>query len=116
MVRRPPRSTRTDTLFPDTTLFRSLALAGHLEDEVVMAGVDHAGAEDVGDAQGLHALLAGAGDLHERQLALHGGALHREVAHPVHRHQAIELRLDLLADLRRAGGHDGDARDRTSGV
>src|SRR3546814_21087663 len=26
MVRRPPRSTRTDTLFPYTTLFRSLAL------------------------------------------------------------------------------------------
>src|SRR3546814_13125055 len=24
MLRRPPRSTRTDTLFPDTTLFRSL--------------------------------------------------------------------------------------------
>src|SRR3546814_3758629 len=24
MIRRPPRSTRTDTLFPDTTLFRSL--------------------------------------------------------------------------------------------
>src|SRR3546814_4548409 len=28
MIRRPPRSTRTDTLFPYTTLFRSLAL-GH---------------------------------------------------------------------------------------
>src|SRR3546814_20356736 len=28
MIRRPPRSTRTDTLFPDTTLFRSGALAG----------------------------------------------------------------------------------------
>src|SRR3546814_18326870 len=27
MVRRPPRSTRTDTLFPYTTLFRSLARA-----------------------------------------------------------------------------------------
>src|SRR3546814_14374503 len=26
MIRRPPRSTRTDTLFPDTTLFRSLRL------------------------------------------------------------------------------------------
>src|SRR3546814_17043767 len=26
MIRRPPRSTRTDTLFPYTTLFRSLAL------------------------------------------------------------------------------------------
>src|SRR3546814_18246065 len=25
MIRRPPRSTRTDTLFPDTTLFRSVA-------------------------------------------------------------------------------------------
>src|SRR3546814_5447126 len=32
MVRRPPRSTRTDTLFPYTTLFRSVmvgALAGY---------------------------------------------------------------------------------------
>src|SRR3546814_17647495 len=26
MIRRPPRSTRTDTLFPYTTLFRSLEL------------------------------------------------------------------------------------------
>src|SRR3546814_14342466 len=28
MIRRPPRSTRTDTLFPYTTLFRSLFLRG----------------------------------------------------------------------------------------
>src|SRR3546814_6014766 len=28
MIRRPPRSTRTDTLFPYTTLFRSATLAG----------------------------------------------------------------------------------------
>src|SRR3546814_16834259 len=27
MIRRPPRSTRTDTLFPDTTLFRSISPA-----------------------------------------------------------------------------------------
>src|SRR3546814_10039977 len=27
MIRRPPRSTRTDTLFPYTTLFRSFAMA-----------------------------------------------------------------------------------------
>src|SRR3546814_2872563 len=34
MIRRPPRSTRTDTLFPYTTLFRSAghALAGRLGD------------------------------------------------------------------------------------
>src|SRR3546814_4110750 len=29
MIRRPPRSTRTDTLFPYTTLFRSLRCAGN---------------------------------------------------------------------------------------
>src|SRR3546814_16265315 len=28
MIRRPPRSTRTDTLFPYTTLFRSLDMLG----------------------------------------------------------------------------------------
>src|SRR3546814_19775265 len=28
MIRRPPRSTRTDTLFPSTTLFRSLSGPG----------------------------------------------------------------------------------------
>src|SRR3546814_5313481 len=31
MIRRPPRSTRTDTLFPYTTLFRSTARHRHLE-------------------------------------------------------------------------------------
>src|SRR3546814_1525682 len=30
MIRRPPRSTRTDTLFPYTTLFRSICAAGQL--------------------------------------------------------------------------------------
>src|SRR3546814_6489840 len=29
MIRRPPRSTRTDTLFPYTTLFRSLPIFPH---------------------------------------------------------------------------------------
>src|SRR3546814_16017924 len=32
MIRRPPRSTRTDTLFPDTTLFRSALPARLLGD------------------------------------------------------------------------------------
>src|SRR3546814_12599438 len=31
MIRRPPRSTRTDTLFPYTTLFRSAARDGDRE-------------------------------------------------------------------------------------
>src|SRR3546814_4157627 len=33
MIRRPPRSTRTDTLFPYTTLFRSHALDRRLADD-----------------------------------------------------------------------------------
>src|SRR3546814_10922957 len=31
MIRRPPRSTRTDTLFPYTTLFRSPKITGRSE-------------------------------------------------------------------------------------
>src|SRR3546814_13237289 len=39
MIRRPPRSTRTDTLFPYTTLFRS---SGHQFDHGREAAVDQA--------------------------------------------------------------------------
>src|SRR3546814_7131331 len=35
MNRRPPRSTRTDTLFPYTTLFRSQVVAAHADDLLV---------------------------------------------------------------------------------
>src|SRR3546814_1110588 len=48
MIRRPPRSTRTDTLFPYTTLFRSrIAQAAHAQRHVdaladqVAAGIVH---------------------------------------------------------------------------
>src|SRR3546814_20891286 len=40
MIRRPPRSTRTDTLFPYTTLFRSArAVTGGLPSEALVAHV-----------------------------------------------------------------------------
>src|SRR3546814_12980619 len=38
MIRRPPRSTRTDTLFPATTLFRSAALAASARSGVLIKG------------------------------------------------------------------------------
>src|SRR3546814_12773687 len=50
MIRRPPRSTRTDTLFPYTTLFRSVltdallekAQAGRLDsDETIISNIRH---------------------------------------------------------------------------
>src|SRR3546814_9443343 len=39
MIRRPPRSTRTDTLFPYTTLFRSRQLHAHWRQRAVY--LDH---------------------------------------------------------------------------
>src|SRR3546814_18059655 len=40
MIRRPPRSTRTDTLFPDTTLFRSAGLDLQTRGTIEQAGRD----------------------------------------------------------------------------
>src|SRR3546814_1568891 len=37
MIRRPPRSTRTDTLFPYTTLFRSRPLRPDASESIVAA-------------------------------------------------------------------------------
>src|SRR3546814_6790403 len=62
MIRRPPRSTRTDTLFPYTTLFRSVGGGGDLvEVRVVVAGLGVQGHEQ-GDGEG--ALVVGQGDAH----------------------------------------------------
>src|SRR3546814_12686832 len=52
MIRRPPRSTRTDTLFPYTTLFRSLQAHHAWRRQahcLVLAGGAH-----VGELLGLH--------------------------------------------------------------
>src|SRR3546814_5719778 len=68
MIRRPPRSTRTDTLFPYTTLFRSpdfrlvaaraheagQRLPGVGEQHVLDEGDAAGGAFDVGEDDGVH--------------------------------------------------------------
>src|SRR3546814_1818298 len=38
MIRRPPRSTRTDTLFPYTTLFRSLGIQNRITIRLIVEG------------------------------------------------------------------------------
>src|SRR3546814_5418097 len=71
MIRRPPRSTRTDTLFPYTTLFRSIAGAARAAARLVVGQV-RARARIVrllgfpGDEAALHVDLpaAGAGAVH----------------------------------------------------
>src|SRR3546814_10584846 len=64
MIRRPPRSTRTDTLFPYTTLFRSEGVLPQREDQGHPSGARAKGRpdrrcrrpeeedRDVGDAEG----------------------------------------------------------------
>src|SRR3546814_14454109 len=42
-LRRPPRSTRTDTLFPYTTLFRSLLIGALLRLFTIQQGIARAG-------------------------------------------------------------------------
>src|SRR3546814_4087980 len=46
MIRRPPRSTRTDTLFPYTTLFRSPSMAGDPLSGINPQNLDPAAAAD----------------------------------------------------------------------
>ena len=68
---------------------------GHLEDEMIGRRVDDLGAEGVGEPQRLDALLALPRHLDQRQLALDRPAGRREVGHRMHRHQPLELVLDL---------------------
>src|SRR3546814_4495641 len=54
MIRRPPRSTRTDTLFPYTTLFRSRG-GGHedLDLKIAVVGVEEGCVEPKPAAEGI---------------------------------------------------------------
>src|SRR3546814_18279994 len=48
MIRRPPRSTRTDTLFPYTTLFRSIRTRPLSEEDREQLALNH-GRADIGE-------------------------------------------------------------------
>src|SRR3546814_5144387 len=66
MIRLPPRSTRTDTLFPFTTLFRSerfLRRIPHAEVGVGIVALDAARAPVVRDVERDRSLLVNAGDI-----------------------------------------------------
>src|SRR3546814_13267427 len=85
MIRRPPRSTRTDTLFPYTTLFRSLAHACHRD-------------------RRLHARLDA--DLLERRL--HRERIHHRCEHP---HVIARRAVDSLRDPRQPAEDVAAAND-----
>src|SRR3546814_12047261 len=67
MIRRPPRSTRTDTLFPYTTLFRSIGIAA---DRCAPLGAE--GDRVFGAA--IHRPAWGVGKFVTRQVGLEAGA------------------------------------------
>src|SRR3546814_16686008 len=91
MIPRPPRSTRTDTLFPYTTLFRSVAS-------------QHAVAVDV--------------DAEIREQHLRGMLAHLLRRRLVDRHVdgIVAAGIDLAGEQQRplVGGLDGDELDRKS--
>src|SRR3546814_10474028 len=72
VIRRPPRSTPTETLFPYTTLFRSLPLLDFARSERRGEGFGHMFGGD--DALRL-VVVAGDGDLRDALRPDHGGAL-----------------------------------------
>src|SRR3546814_16344681 len=91
MIRRPPRSTRTDTLFPYTTLFRQRELPDSLADQYVIdhlvaLGVDHGDA--VGRAERDEGLAAVFQDTHADRLQ----RLRRQARH-----------LERISEERRVG-------------
>src|SRR3546814_987199 len=118
MIRRPPRSTRTDTLFPYTTLFRSRGrrslrqIVPHILDtpeEALARGTFFAG---LGFAELAEPFLLPRGELRRR--------LDVDLDHQVavaaaveHRHAGATL-AELLARLNARGNADVVLGDRTS--
>src|SRR3546814_20591327 len=74
MIRRPPRSTRTDTLFPYTTLFRSAAKPGTAPDMSAAARAESGLSARPAPAQKKGAASAKmAADGKDRIVAVHAG-------------------------------------------
>src|SRR5665213_1942433 len=86
-------------------------IAGNLENEALQRGIDHPGPESFREPQRLDPVVVAGGDLDHRQFALDRAAAQREIGDFADRDQTLQLVADLLDRLRRAGGHDGYARE-----
>src|SRR3546814_5798226 len=98
MIRRPPRSTRTDTLFPSTTLFRSMDCFD------ILADVQPGAAVFLGDRQPEQAHVANFGQYVSRDYVAFDDALFGR-KQPF-AHIAFELLDELVEDV---GVHAGVA-------
>src|SRR3546814_20787489 len=120
MIRRPPRATRTDTLFPYTTLFRSKLRRQPLRllQKILRAHVGRDGVEH--DADAFHELVQ------ERKMCLVEGIERSELEnrlylaleqhrqhHNVERRGLAETRADADVDGRHVGKADALSLERT---
>src|SRR3546814_13319106 len=112
MIRRPPRSTRTDTLFPYTTLFRAPPLADrlHVEHRARPAAIDIAEDHHLAEIRHVGRALRLRQRLQQRRPAvdridprLVDIALHRHVLRHrrCHRHRYLRVDQVLRSQLRR---------------
>src|SRR3546814_9921253 len=120
MIRRPPISTRTDTLFPYTTLFRSVDLGGAAEEIIALRREleRRAGPALVAAIERLHELCEpyGLGDITAAHLGELGELIARAIERGrvarVHlvlddaRAEAASAALELESTLERLGFHD----------
>src|SRR3546814_12862797 len=109
MIRRPPRSTRTDTLFPYTTLFRSLAILAAFS---ALVGV-HLDPVSIDDGR---ALLALADATAERKRLLEGQPMRGAIALRHGSHPQGEDVDAAIGNARRAKRDVGRGGDRQSVV
>src|SRR3546814_9075841 len=102
MIRRPPRSTRTDTLFPYATLFRSDRPAGVVEEHVDPLGAQLA-------EPGRHVVGAVVDGAVEAEVVYQPGALLVGAGDPDHpaAEDLGDLHGDRAGGARGGGDHDG---------
>src|SRR3546814_1339129 len=127
MIRRPPRSKRTDTLFPDTTLFRSVVIADAEDDDAAAHPVAREIDDGVGDrlAVGhMDMLVVERLELGEEEVEVGDLALQPvdldEIADAIGAHEGdddargdiAERALQREADRERAGAERGDEAGR----
>src|SRR3546814_4566372 len=116
MIRRPPGSTRTDTLFPYTTLVRSRGRPAAGEAAVAGRGDD---ADGDGNRTSPEALRAPRGDREARARTRYAGSARRGGGGAARREDggtrpAPEEHRGPRADARRAGGGEDRSEEHTT--
>src|SRR3546814_9250705 len=96
MMRRPPRSTRTDTLFPYTTLFRSPCVAAELLRRLDRLELDHASGRVAPEQRALRpAQHLDALQVEGREALQQRAFLHHLVVHQRHWLRGVEVEVGV---------------------